>query len=87
MERKDEAGAEPARACCKGTGKASVGRASAGALAIGASAIGALSVGALAVGVLAVGRFRLRDGRVKRLEIDELIVRRLTILEGPDTQR
>jgi hypothetical protein len=97
MGRKDEGGAGPSLVYGKIAGKtaalarlaianASAGLASVGALAIGATAIGALSVGALAIGALAVGRFRLRDGHVTRLEIDELIVRRLTVLEGPNPQ-
>lgn len=47
-----------------------------GALALGALAIGAVAVGALAIGSLAIGR-----ARFKRLLIDDLVVRRLKILE------
>jgi len=48
-----------------------------GALALGAAAIGALAIGALAIGRLAVGRAQIRH-----LEIDELVVRRLRIIEA-----
>jgi hypothetical protein len=44
-----------------------------GALAFGALAIGAVAIGALAIGRLAVGRVRLRD-----VEIDNLLVRKVT---------
>jgi len=49
----------------------------AAALALGALAIGALAIGALAVGRLEVGRARLR-----KLEIDDLVVRKLNIVEA-----
>ena len=47
-----------------------------GALALGAFALGAVAIGALAIGRISVGRARL--GRV---EIDDLVVRRLTVLD------
>ena len=46
------------------------------AFAVGAVAIGALAIGSLAIGRLAVGRVRLRA-----VEIDSLVVRRLTVLD------
>ena len=50
--------------------------AAAGALAVGAVAVGAIAIGRLAIGSLALGR-----GRIRRLEIDELIVRDLRVIE------
>lgn len=47
-----------------------------GALAVGAVAVGAFAIGALAIGTLVVGRARFR-----RVEIDQLVVRRLKVLE------
>lgn len=54
------------------TGATAIGAASFGAMALGAVALGAAVVGALAIGRLSVGRARLR-----RVEIDELIVGRI----------
>ncbi|WP_129790630.1 hypothetical protein [Sphingosinicella sp. CPCC 101087] len=45
-----------------------------GAARAGALAIGALAVGALAVGAFAIGRLSIGSGRIRRLEIDELVV-------------
>jgi quinol monooxygenase YgiN len=59
------------------TGATAAGAATLGALAMGAVALGALAVGALAVGRLTVGRARLR-----RVEIGELVVRRLDVGTG-----
>jgi hypothetical protein len=56
-----------------------VGRAALGAAAIGALAVGAFAVGALAIGALAIGRMSLGSARAKRIEIDELVVGKLTI--------
>ena len=53
-----------------------IGAQAIGALAIGAIAFGALAIGALAIGSLAVGRTRIR-----RIEVDDLVVRRLRIIE------
>ena len=47
-----------------------------GVLAVGAVAIGALAIGALAIGRLAIGRSRIRY-----LEIDELVVRKLRVTD------
>jgi hypothetical protein len=52
-----------------------------GAGAIGAIALGAFAVGAIAVGSLAIGRIVLGSARIKRMQIDELIVGKLTIRE------
>lgn len=56
------------------------------ALALGAMACGALAVGALAVGKLAIGRLIVRRSKFAKVEIGDLIVRRLTVLEpGSDS--
>jgi hypothetical protein len=58
------------------------------ALAVGALAAGALAVGALAIGALAIGRLEIRQARFRKLEVDDLTVRKLRILEedGQDAQ-
>ncbi len=61
--------------------KKAVGRAALGAAAVGAIATGAFALGALAIGALAIGRLSMGCGRIKHLEIDELIVGKLTIRE------
>ncbi len=43
-------------------------------LAIGAVAVGALALGAVAIGAMAIGRLTIKSARIRRLEIDELIV-------------
>jgi hypothetical protein len=53
------------------------------ALAAGALALGALAVGALAIGALAVGRLDIREARLRKVEIDDLIVRRFRVVDGP----
>ncbi len=57
------------------------GRLALGAAAIGALATGAFALGALAIGAVAIGRMTMGCGRIKHLEIDELIVGKLTIRE------
>lgn len=54
------------------TGAHAVGTAALGSILIGAAAVGALAIGALSIGRLFVGRARIR-----RLDIDELVVRRI----------
>jgi len=49
--------------------------------ALGAAAVGAAALGAIAVGALAVGRLAIGQARIRRVEIDELVVRRLRITE------
>ncbi len=49
--------------------------------ALGAAALGALAIGAMAVGALAIGRLVVGHARFGKLEIDELVVRKLTVLE------
>jgi hypothetical protein len=46
-------------------------------LGVAATTLGALAVGAMAVGALAIGRLAVGGARFKRLEIDELVVRKL----------
>lgn len=65
----------PARIAGRALSGAALGAGSAGALAIGATALGAFAVGALAIGALAIGRISVGKARIRRLEIDELIVR------------
>jgi hypothetical protein len=57
-----------------------------GAMAVGASAIGAIAVGAVAFGAIAIGALVIRrlagnHSHFKRLDIDELTVRRLRVGE------
>jgi hypothetical protein len=53
----------------KALNSSAIGAAVVGAVALGAVALGAVAIGRLAIGSLALGR-----GRIKRLEIDKLIV-------------
>lgn len=46
--------------------------------AIGAMAVGALAIGAVAIGALTIGRLAINSARIRRLEIDELIVHKKT---------
>ncbi len=62
----------PARRLGAAAGLAGVG------VAVLALAVGALAIGALAIGTLAVGRLGVGRARIRSLEIDELIVRRVT---------
>lgn len=52
-----------------------------GAAAMVALATGAMALGALAIGALFIGRLVVGDARFRRLEIDELVVKRLTLRE------
>lgn len=52
-----------------------------GAKAIGALAVGAVAIGALAIGALAIGRLAVGRARIRRIEVDDLVVRRLHITE------
>jgi hypothetical protein len=49
----------------------------------GASAAGALAVGALAIRRVAIERLGVRDTRLGRVEIDELVVHRLRVVDLP----
>jgi hypothetical protein len=46
-----------------------------GRVALGAFALGALAAGTLAVGYLAIGGLMVHRARIRRLEIDDLVVR------------
>jgi hypothetical protein len=62
-------------------GAVAQGAAATGTGLIGALALGALAIGALAIGALAIGRLNVGTARFKRLEVGDLVVRRLRILE------
>lgn len=57
--------------------KSSRGATATGATAIGAASFGAMALGAAAVGALAIGRLSVGRARLRRVEIDELIVGRI----------
>ncbi|MDO8911379.1 MAG: hypothetical protein Q8N10_01125 [Phenylobacterium sp.] len=59
-----------------------MGAGAVGAVAFGAFAVGALALGVLSIGYLAVGGLALGRGHIKHLEIDDLVVRKLTIVDG-----
>ena len=68
-------------------GREAIGARAVGTQALGALAIGAIAIGALAVGALAIGWLSIGRARVRRVEIGDLIVRRLRItgeLELPE---
>jgi hypothetical protein len=65
-------------------GKAITGMRAAAAFALGAASAGAIAIGALAIGRVALGRLAIGSGRVRRLEIDELVVHRLRVVDGLD---
>ena len=48
------------------------------AVAAGAVALGAVAIGALAIGSLAIGRLAIGRARIRTLEIDHLIIRRIS---------
>ena len=64
-------------------GATATGSAVVGASALGALALGALAIGALAIGRLAIGRVSVKRARFGRLEVDDLVVRRFSVLEPP----
>jgi hypothetical protein len=47
-------------------------------------AFGAVAVGALAIGRAAIGRLAIKKARFGTLEVDELVVRRLRVIESQD---
>ena len=51
------------------------------ALALGATAIGAVAIGALAIGRVALGRRVVKKARFATLEVDELVVRKLRVVD------
>jgi hypothetical protein len=57
------------------------------ALALGAVAVGAVAIGALAIGRLAVGRLAIRRARFGVLEVDDLVVRKLRVIERRGSDR
>jgi hypothetical protein len=63
------------------TGAHATGASAVGAQAIGTLVIGAIAIGALAIGALAIGRLVIGQTRIRRVEIDDLVVRRLRIIE------
>jgi hypothetical protein len=56
-----------------------------GAQSVGAVALGAMAIGTLAIGVVAIGRLVVGRAKIRCLEIDELVVRRLRITDSLDT--
>jgi hypothetical protein len=52
-----------------------------GAQALAAFALRALAIGALAIGAVAIGALAIGSARIRRIEIDELVVRRLRVTE------
>ena len=52
-----------------------------GATVMGAFAVGALAIGRLAIKRAAIEQLAVRGASLGRVEIDELVVRRLTVLE------
>jgi hypothetical protein len=65
----------------RATGASAIGTSAIGSVVIGALAMGALAIGALAIGRLMVGRLMVGRARILRVEIDDLVVRRLRITE------
>jgi hypothetical protein len=49
-------------------------------ISFGAVALGAVALGALAIGFLAINRLAVKQARIKRLDIDELVVGRISRL-------
>ncbi len=84
-EEDDSRSASTASAGTVSAGAASVGSLAAGSFAVGALAVGAFAIGAAAVGALAIGRLFIGKSHIKTLEIDNLIVRRLTLEPGTET--
>lgn len=84
MERHDiERGSEraPERQRCFLFDKGAIGPLAIAAVAFSAFAAGAGTVGWLTIGRLDLGKLVLSGGKVGKLEIDELTVRRLRVLE------
>ena len=52
-----------------------------GAQAIGTKALGTLAIGALAIGALTIGWLSIGRARIRRVEIGDLVVRRLRITD------
>jgi len=62
-------------------GAVAQGASATGSSVIGALALGALALGAVAIGVLAIGRLNVRHVKLGRVDIDDLVVRRMRVLE------
>ena len=62
-------------------GAGAIGAAALGGAALGAIAAGACAIGAAAVGVLVIGKLKASSAHFERVEIDELVVRKLILLE------
>ena len=62
-------------------GAVAQGASATGSSIVGALAMGALALGAIAIGALAIGRLSVGTARFKRLEVGDLVVRRLSVLE------
>jgi len=62
-------------------GAQAIGARSTGTQAIGMLAVGAIALGALAIGAMAVGYLSIGRARIRRVEIGDLVVRRLRITE------
>jgi hypothetical protein len=60
-------------------GAVAQGATATGSSIVGAIAFGAIAVGAVAIGALAIGRLNVRHARFGRLEVDELVVRKLRL--------
>lgn len=58
-----------------------------GALAVGSFAVGALAIGRLAIKRAAIEQLAARELRLGRVEIDELVVRRLHVIDDDSPQR
>jgi hypothetical protein len=63
------------------TGAQAVGASAVGATVIWGVAIGSIAIGALAIGALAIGGLAIGRARFRRLEIDDLVVRKLRITD------
>ncbi len=50
--------------------------------ALGAIAAGAVAIGAFAAGAVAIKRLAVGPTRIERLELDEIVVRKITVLES-----
>ena len=50
-------------------------------VALAAAAVGAIAIGALAIGRLAIGRVAVKQARFGSLEVDDLMVRKLRVIE------
>jgi len=75
--------AKPASA----TGVQARGATAMGALAVGACAVGALTIGRLGIRRAAIEQLAAKSVRLGRVEIDELVVRRLHVIDDDSPRR